>query len=142
MHLLEWFYRVMGKCVWRLFFNKCFWLLIYSKDQFFGFLSDIFILLTGMVHIWPWTLKLRSALFHASDTFTHFTLSFFIYTKTSCCLQVSILFLVSVLFSLVLFCILFKSKCFVFAGFLCLLHDFPGISWNPCQKMFCKSSNS
>ena len=62
------------------------------------------------------TLKLRLVLFNASDTFTWFMLSFSFGTKTSCFLQVSLLFVVSLLFSLVLFCIFFKSKILCICG--------------------------
>lgn len=70
------------------------------------------------------TLKLRFVLFNASDTFTWFTLSFFFYTKTSWCLQVSLLF-VHYYFLKSFFSFSLKAKYFAFAEFCFLLfHDF------------------
>ena len=48
--------------------------------------------LSVMVHIWPGALKLRFVLFYSTCTFTCFILNFSFYTKTSCCLQVSLPF--------------------------------------------------
>ena len=67
--------------------------------------------LSVMVHIWPGALKLRFVLFYSICTFTCFILNFSCYTKTSCCLQVSlpfVFFFFNFLFSF--FCVCLKSR--------------------------------
>lgn len=87
--------------------------------------------LTVMVHIGLWTWKFRFVLFHSSYTSTCFFLSFSVYTKTSCCSEVSLPFVVLFYFLFAFFLFTWKEKCFAFVGFLYLLfHDLFGISGN------------